>query len=103
MFKEGNVVNFHSVIGLEITSRNHKIISISRKPNNFGCDVAWITEKSGCVALSALSNKDNPMRPREKSLTKSQKRYRAYLNSETTETFIEWLQNPFWNNYRARI
>lgn len=33
-------------------------------------------------------------------LTRSKKRYRAYLHSDTTETFIEWLKNSYWDEYR---
>lgn len=33
-------------------------------------------------------------------LTRSKKRYRAYLHSDTSETFIEWLRNPYWDKYR---
>ena len=36
-------------------------------------------------------------------LTRSQKRYKAFLLSDTTESFIEWLQNPYWDNYRKRV
>jgi len=35
-------------------------------------------------------------------LTRSQRNYDAYLHSETTETFIEFLRNPYWNDLRAR-
>lgn len=51
----GDNVNYHSIIGGPVTSTGHKIKAIEREPNNYGCDVAWITGKSGCVALEALS------------------------------------------------
>lgn len=35
-------------------------------------------------------------------LTRSKKRYQLYLNCEVEETFIEWLLDPFYNNYRKR-
>jgi hypothetical protein len=35
-------------------------------------------------------------------LTRSQRNYRAFLHSETNETFIEFLRNPYWNDLRAR-
>lgn len=35
--------------------------------------------------------------------TRSQKNYRAWLHSETNETFIEFLRNPYWNDLRARM
>lgn len=99
MFKVDDVVNFHSIIGGEVTSTGHVIESILMMPNNFGCDVAWVTGKSGCVAIAALSNESNPM---QKPLTKSQKRYRAYLQADCTETFGEWLKNCYWDDYRRR-
>lgn len=34
--------------------------------------------------------------------TRSQRNYDAYLHSETNETFIEFLKNPYWNDLRAR-
>ena len=51
----GDKVNFHGIIGGEITSTDHQIKAIEREPNNYGCDVAWITGKSGCVSMDALS------------------------------------------------
>ena len=54
-FEIGDKVDFHSIIGGDITSENHVIKRIELEPNNFGCDVAWITNKSGCVALDSLS------------------------------------------------
>lgn len=92
MFNVGDRVNYHSRIGGAVTSTGHTIKAIEQEPNNFGCDVAWIAGKSGCVALAALSNKQHPA---QKPLTESQKRYQAYLSSETTETFIEWLQASY--------
>lgn len=55
ILKIGDSVNFHAVINGPITSSGHVITSIELMPNNFGQDVAWITEKSGCVALAALT------------------------------------------------
>lgn len=54
-FEIGDKVDYHSIIGGEITSKDHEIKHIELEPNNFGCDVAWISGKSGCVALEALS------------------------------------------------
>lgn len=36
-------------------------------------------------------------------LTRSQRNYRAWLHSETNESFIEFMRNPYWNGLRARI
>jgi hypothetical protein len=90
MFKVGDKVNFHSIIGGDITTPDHIIQTIQRMPNNFGCDVAWISGRSGCVALDALSNEANPPKIYEK-ISRSKKRYQEYLKSEVSESFPEWL------------
>ena len=35
-------------------------------------------------------------------ITRSKKRYSLYLHSESSESFIEWLKNPYYNDYRKR-
>jgi hypothetical protein len=95
MLKVGDKVNYHSIIGGSITSQGHTIEIIKRHPNNFGCDVAWISGKGACVALAALSNEQHPVK-QEQYLTMSQLRYRAYLNSESSESFGEWLKNRIY-------
>lgn len=102
MFNVGDSVNYHSYIGGTVTSGPHEVIAIELQPNNYGTDVAWITGKAGCVALAALSNKANPMQDPPKTMTKSQRRYEAYLSSESNETFGEWLTNHYWDDYRVR-
>ena len=57
--KEGDLVDYHSLRSGPITSKDHEILFIERFPNNFGCDVAWITKKSGCVALANLTPAPN--------------------------------------------
>lgn len=57
-FKKGDKVNYHSIIGGPVTSTGHEIKTIQLEPNNFSSDVAWVTGKSGCVALEALSFAD---------------------------------------------
>ena len=54
-FNVGDKVNFHSIIGKSATSFDHEIWHIKLMHNSFGCDVAWITGKAGCVSLDALS------------------------------------------------
>ena len=53
--KIGNKVNYHAVIGEGVTSTGHTVKAIELMPNNYGSDVAWITGKSGCVCMEALS------------------------------------------------
>ncbi len=55
--KIGDKVNYHSIIDGPVTSTGHMIIDIDYAPNNFGCDVAWITNKVGSIAIRALSHK----------------------------------------------
>lgn len=104
MFSTGDTVNYHSIIGEGITSTGHVITHISLMPNNFGCAVAWMTGKTGCVALDALSNDANPPVPESRfaKTSRSKKRYQAYLNADSSETFFAWLKNPFWNEFRTR-
>jgi hypothetical protein len=70
MLKAGDTVNYHSMIGGEVTSSGHKITTINLAPNNFGGDVAWITGKSGCVSMAALSNDEHPMKPYQAKMRK---------------------------------
>lgn len=57
IYKIGDKVNYHVFIGGPIVSTDHEIKSIELQPNNYGEDVAWITNKSSCVSLGALSPK----------------------------------------------
>lgn len=34
--------------------------------------------------------------------TRSKRRYQAYLHSESDESFIDWLRNKYWDDYRKR-
>lgn len=52
----GDIVNFHPIIGGAVGSTGHIIQEIQYAPNDFGCDVAWVSGKCGCVALAALSS-----------------------------------------------
>ena len=49
LFREGDKVDYHSVIGEKITSTGHEIELL-------GWDVAWITEHRGCVSYDALTH-----------------------------------------------
>lgn len=51
--KVGDVVDYHSVIGREITSRNHVVQQVFLDYS--GHKVARISGKSGYVAVDALS------------------------------------------------
>ncbi len=53
--KVGDVVDYHAVIGGEVTSTGHTVLAVFPKPNNFGCEVAKISGRSGVVAASALT------------------------------------------------
>jgi hypothetical protein len=52
-YKVGDIVNYHAEIGGAVTSKGHVIQHIDKLKS--GHDVAWISHKSGCVAISALS------------------------------------------------
>lgn len=34
--------------------------------------------------------------------TRAQRRYAAYLDSESSEGFWNWLRNPYWDDFRKR-
>ena len=51
----GELMDFHSLIGGEVTSTGHTVTEVWPRPNNFGCDVARISGRSGCVAVAALT------------------------------------------------
>jgi hypothetical protein len=48
----GDIVNYHSIIGEEITSTGHEVKEFGEVG---GRKVAWITKKSGCVDIKALT------------------------------------------------
>lgn len=54
--KIGDTVTYYGILGDDTTkSEGHIVLNIIKMPNNFGCDVAWISEKSTCVAIENLS------------------------------------------------
>ena len=55
MIEINDRVDYHSIIGGPITSKDHTVQVIELEPNNYGTDVAWISGKSGCVSMEALS------------------------------------------------
>jgi len=54
--KIGDTVDYHAIFNGPVTSSGHKILSIDREPNNYGCDIAFISQKRGCVALRNLTS-----------------------------------------------
>lgn len=38
--------------------------------------------------------------PKPPKLSRGALRYRTYLRSECDESFIDWLRNPYWDDYR---
>lgn len=52
-FQVGDVVDYQAVIDGPVTSRGHVITLLGSLPS--GRAVAWITGKTGCVAIEALS------------------------------------------------
>ena len=50
--KVGDIVYYHSVIGGKVTSSGHQVTAIEKR---YGQWIAWITGKSACVAIKALS------------------------------------------------
>ena len=48
----GDKVNYHSIIGGDITSTGHEVKAFG---DMCGENVAWITDKSGAVSVKALT------------------------------------------------
>ena len=61
LFSVDDVVDYHSVVGGEITSKGHTIIDIVPTPNAYGRYVALLTGHRGVVALDALSKTEGLM------------------------------------------
>ena len=53
--KIGDFVDYHSIIGREVTSTGHMVTAVYPLPNNFGCECAMITSHCGVVAVAALT------------------------------------------------
>ncbi|KKK54000.1 hypothetical protein LCGC14_3089130 [marine sediment metagenome] len=53
-FKEGDPVHYRAILDGPLDTTVHRIRAIEYAPNNYGCDVAWITGHSGCVGLRFL-------------------------------------------------
>ena len=51
-----------------------------------------VTEKGEAIAIET--------QPRLPKLTGSKKRYQQYLDVDGTQSFIEWLKDPSWDEYR---
>ena len=54
-FHEGDIVDYHSVVGGPVTSSGHRVLVALPRPNNYGCDCAMISGKSGVVSMDALT------------------------------------------------
>lgn len=64
----GETVDFHLRIGGEVTSAGHTVTEVWLKPNNFGCDVARISGRSGWVATAALTRADGTLNTQRSTL-----------------------------------
>jgi hypothetical protein len=58
--KVGDIVHYHAIIGGPITSTWHKILTLQMELDSRR-NAAWITGKSGCVAVTALSLAPKPI------------------------------------------
>lgn len=59
-------------------------------------DTYFCATKNGILLAQKLALESIP------KLTRSQKRYRLYLHSESDEGFGNWLKNSYWDDYRKR-
>jgi hypothetical protein len=53
MPRTGDIVDYHSIVGGPISSHGHTVTSVGELPS--GSAVAWISGKSGCVSVDALT------------------------------------------------
>ena len=74
--KVGDTVDYHSVIGREITSTGHTVIGVYPKLHNLGCDCATISGKAGVVAIAALTPSPANMTLTNKEITCSEQKAR---------------------------
>lgn len=91
----------HFVAGGDDIEKCKKLVDmeymVERKASKLsgGSPVFNVTKKGINVV-----GEESPSPPKR---TKSQRRYAAYLSSETDESFFDWLKNSYWNKYRQRL
>ncbi len=100
-FKVGDLVDYHSVVGGEITTYGHEIKTLLYL---HGTPIAWITNKTGFIILSALTRtrttviniKDNPNWQAEGAI---------YIGRASQKRGLEesLFHNPFKNKPRAEL
>jgi len=85
----GDKVDYHCIIGGDITSTGHEVKSIGEM---CGSKVAWITDKSGCVDIKALTMDWKAMDDNETICDKcaSHGSCRAVRNSESS---CDWFKD----------
>lgn len=70
------------------------------------CSCGWKITKSdgrGCFLGTLIPEGELEKRIADRpKVSKSKMRYQMYLRSETTEDFIDWLKNGYWDNYRKQ-
>ena len=84
----------HDMPSIERLIKGHYMIKQPANIKLLGEDCFAVTEAGRDAAIRAL--------PLPSKMTRSQRRYEAYLKSETDESFGEWLKNPYWDDYRKR-
>lgn len=78
---------------IEIISELEKSGMMTMQKELFG-EKVFIATAKGIFAAIKLYHKSKPKE------TRAKKRYKAYLNSESDQNFIDWLRNPYWDDYR---
>lgn len=76
------------------------LMSSNTAPSWSGDDFVFTATSAGRSVAFKLDKEHRDSLPK---LSRSQKRYRAYRESESEETFIDWLKNGYWNDYRKRM
>jgi hypothetical protein len=67
---------------------------IERNPSELtGWSIPFFVSEEGKVAVLDLS-------PKPPKISKAKLRYQLYRQSESGQTFSEWLKDNYWNDYR---
>lgn len=72
------------------------------RPQIFGSLISYSVTEKGQVEVRRYILAKKHEAERADKRTRAQRRYAAYLESETSESFGDWLKNTYWNDFRKR-
>lgn len=97
-YGQGSMYRNHFCAGGKDVDKCRELVSmgfmIERNSSELtGGDVPFFVCAEGKQAVLDLS-------PKPPKVPKAKRRYRLYRQSESDQTFFEWLTDPYWNEYR---